>query len=58
MASAYQPTTEQRESQESIAITCNPARWSGRKKKRDLPKVQISEPSGSDTKDHGESNPR
>lgn len=58
MASAYQPTTEHRESQESIGVTCNPARWSGRKKKHDLPKVHVSEPSGSESKDQGATNPR
>ncbi|XP_031554181.1 inactive rhomboid protein 1-like isoform X2 [Actinia tenebrosa] len=58
MASAYQPTTEHRESQESIGVTCNPARWSGRKKKHDLPKVHVSDPSGSESKDQGESHPR
>lgn len=45
MEGAYQPTTEHRESQESIpGLSCTPARWSGRKKKsHDLPRVEVTD---------------
>lgn len=47
MEGAYQPTTEHRESQESLAgTTCTPMRWSGRKKRsRDLPQVEVTDES-------------